>query len=97
MTAVLGSEPFVTKTLILFFALIYAAGCGGGGGGAGAYSGGSGSTGFAGGYYRYQKKARLFLLPYNNPYFEIHSLKCIISWFCANDTHDKGAFLPLSS
>ena len=46
MTAVLGSEPFVTKTLIC--TLIYAAGCGGGGGGS-ASSGGSGSTGFSGG------------------------------------------------
>ena len=57
MTAVLGREPFVTKTtLILFCALIYAAGCGGGGSGGG--SGGSGSTGFAGGYYRFKKKRR---------------------------------------
>ena len=50
----MGSAPFVTKTLILFCALIYAAGCGGGAGG-GSFTGGSGSTGFAGGYNRYQK------------------------------------------
>ena len=65
MMAVVGSEPFVTKTLILCCALICAAGCGGGGAGRG-YSGVSGSTGFAGGYDRYQKKARLPLRPYNS-------------------------------
>ena len=57
MTAVLESDICISKTVILFCALIYAAGCGGGAGGQ-VRTGGSGSTGFSGGYIRSLKNRK---------------------------------------